>query len=358
VLTTYHLDKSRGRPAHSAVAATPVHQHAKNSWRILGQWLHTESVDLTLGVVAHRGGLLVRRPELTVGVVQAVSRPSGLRIELIARRPVDRRDTTERQRDIRFRRDWPLTATPRVLLPEFDEGEDLRLGWLDEAGCAHWELPTSLSSWTGDSYEGFDGPSWRLAYDLPPLFDEVSIVLAWPEIGFGESVVKIALPDRATVDRATTSIWEALFDALPVSELSHHDAAHHAPMPVETGTVVAAPQLLHRDHHTAVALTRVTAIGSALCLELLGVATGPRADQITGHLAPPSQPGVPSLAVILDHDAFRIPPHESMASGANHLLTTTQELTFDYPTNGPLDLLVAWPAAEMPITRARISLDR
>jgi hypothetical protein len=320
--------------------------------------LDNGSMDLTLGAVAHRGGLLVRRSELTVGVAQAVARPSGLRLELIARRPVDRRDPAERQRDIRFGRDSPLTRAPRVLLPEFDEGEDLRLGWLDEAGRAHWEFPSSMSSWPGDSYDGFVGPNWRLAYDLPPLFDQVSIVLAWPEIGFDEAVVTITLPDRATVDRAFTSIWQAPLDTLPIPELSHHSAAHHEPMPVETGTVVATPRVLHRDPHAAIALTRVTAIGPALCLELLGAVTGPRASQITGHLAAASQPGLPSLAVIRDHDAYWIPPQESTATGADHLFTTTQEFAFDHPASGALDLLIAWPAADLPDAHVRISLDR
>src|SRR4029453_8642152 len=52
----------------------------------------------TLGVLAHHGGLVVERPELTVGVVRAVSRPTGLELELLARRPLDRRSASERQR--------------------------------------------------------------------------------------------------------------------------------------------------------------------------------------------------------------------------------------------------------------------
>lgn len=314
-------------------------------------------MDLTLGVVAHRGGLLVRRPELTVGVVQAVARPSGLRLELIARRPVDRRDATERQRDIRLGRDSPVTAPSRVLLPEYDEGEDLRLGWLDETGRAHWEYPVSLSGWSGDHYEGFTGPSWRLGYDLPPLFDEVSIVLAWPEIGFGESVITIALPDQATVERATTSIWEAPFEVLPVPELSYRTADHHDQMHPETGTIVATPRVLHRDDHAAVALTRVTAVGPALSLELLGVVTGRRAEGLTGVPGRGWRPALPSLAVILGHDAIWIPRGDSSASGGDDRFTSTQELTFDHPARGFLELLVSWPDVELPDARVRVSLD-
>ncbi|TMM35952.1 MAG: hypothetical protein E6F99_17355 [Actinobacteria bacterium] len=77
-------------------------------------------------MLAHRGGLVVRRPELTVGVVRAVSRPTGLELDLLARRPPDRRSATERQADIRAGRDAP-PVVPRRLLPKFDEGTD-RIG--------------------------------------------------------------------------------------------------------------------------------------------------------------------------------------------------------------------------------------
>src|SRR5690349_21489759 len=102
----------------------------------------------TFGVLAHHGGLVVERPELTVGVVRAVSRPTGLELELLARRPLDRRSASERQADIRAGRAAPSTAARR-LLPSFDEGIDLRVGWLDHDGRAHWEFG-SWSSSSGD----------------------------------------------------------------------------------------------------------------------------------------------------------------------------------------------------------------
>jgi hypothetical protein len=139
----------------------------------------------TLGVLAHRGGLVVDRPELSVGVVHAVSRPTGLELELIARRPLDSRSAAERQADIRAGRDARPSA-PRRLLPQVDEGTDLRVGWLDRDGRAHWEYG-SLSSSSGDHFEGVNGPSLRTVLRFPPMFDNMSIVLAWPEIGFPEN---------------------------------------------------------------------------------------------------------------------------------------------------------------------------
>ncbi|MFD1047817.1 alpha/beta fold hydrolase, partial [Kibdelosporangium lantanae] len=57
----------------------------------------------TLGALAHHGGMLVERPELTVGLLTAISRTSGLEIELLARQPLDRRDPEQRKREIRQR---------------------------------------------------------------------------------------------------------------------------------------------------------------------------------------------------------------------------------------------------------------
>ena len=297
-------------------------------------------MDSTLGAVAHRGGLLVRRSELTVGVVQAVSRSSGLWIELIARRPLDRRDAVQRQREIRS---GAVVAAPRVLLPRFDEGENLRLGWLDEARRARWVFPSVSSSSSGDSYQGVDGPSYRLGYELPAMFGGVSIVLAWPEIGFAEAVIELPLPDRGSVEDATTSIWAAPFDALPVPELSYHDTPYRDTMHVEAGTVVAAPRVLHRNDHAVVALSRLSAIGSALSMELLGVATA-------------DTPAPPRAAVIEQHNAGWLAPHEAMSSSGPRGSTSTQECVFDRPAGGALDLIVTWPAAQLPDTRVRVPL--
>jgi hypothetical protein len=309
--------------------------------------------DLTLGALAHRGGLLVRRPELVIGVVQAVSRPSGLSLELIARRPLDRRDATQRQRDIRARRGEPARVAPRQLLPEHDEGENLRFAWLDQAGRAHWEYSSMSSSWSGDDHTGSDGPSWRFTYVLPPAFDQLSLVLAWPEIGFDETVVTIPLPDRATVERATTSIWRAPVGAQPVTgPLTDHHIAHHAPVPIEEGTVIAAPRVLHRGDHAAVVLTRLTAIGTALSIELFGVVTGPRAGTLTFPLM--SRGSGPSVAVAQGNDAFWIDLQEGTSSGGDQRFATVQEFVTHRPDGDTLDLIVAWPQADLPNARVRI----
>lgn len=293
----------------------------------------------TLGALAHRGGLLVRRPELTVGVVQATARTTGLSLELIARLPLDRRDASQRQREIRTRR---VTVAPRVLLPEFDEGEDLRLGWLDDTGRARWVYPTSGSSWSGDSYEGVDGPRYRMTYDLPPVFGSVSIVLAWPEIGFPEAVVTLPLPDRETVEAATTSIWTAPLDPLPVPALTHHDQPHQDALPIETGTVLAAPRVLHRNENAAVVLSRVTAVGAGLSLETFAVSRAER--------TPP-----PRVAIVAGGDAYWLNAIEGMSTGGPNGATFTQEYVADRPAGDSVDLVATWPGAGLPDTLVRIN---
>jgi hypothetical protein len=111
---------------------------------------------------------------------------------------------------------------------------------------------------------------------LPPLFDHVSVVLAWPEIGFPETVPDLSLPDRATVERGTVSIWYAPLAArLAPESLNHRTGALlFEELAVEAGRVVAMPQVLSRGDDAAVVLTRLTAVGGVLSMEILSVADG------------------------------------------------------------------------------------
>lgn len=307
----------------------------------------------TLGAVAHPGGLLVRRPELTVGVVRAVSVLSALEIELLARR-----GASERQQDIRG------GHATRRLLPAHDEGLDLRVGWLDHDGRAHWEFATTCSSSDGDHVLG----THRAVFRLPPTFDRISLVLAWPETGFPETVVTMPLPDRATVERATTSIWQAPLDVRPVPEgLTHRADRGHAPPAVEAGTTVAPPRVLHRrGHHAAVVLTRLTATNAMLSMELLSIAKGDTADAVNAQafLPPPDDPAQlratgPGAAVAVVHgsEALWIRPGDGSSSGRDQHFSCRQEFTTDRPHGDLLDLVVAWPLAGLDDVRVRLPLD-
>lgn len=326
----------------------------------------------TLGVLAHPGGLVVERPELSVGVLRAISRPDGLEIELLARRPPDRRSALERQADIRAGRDGTPTA-PRRLLPAFDEGMDLRVGWLDGDGRAHWEFATR--SMSGDYFEHVNGPSLRLGFDFPALFGDVSMVLAWPEIGFEETVVSLALPDRATVERDTVSIWTAPFQAGPVPDALEQrvGAFHPEELAVETGRVVAAPRVLSRGDHAVVVLTGLTAVGSTLIMEIQSVARDEPADTIAAAFFPPSHPPPEifddpeelrargpgaSVAVVQDGAARWLDFHEGSTSGGDGFLHNTAGIMLSRPDDGVLDLVVAWPAAGLADVRVTVPLSQ
>jgi hypothetical protein len=302
----------------------------------------------TLGVVAHRGGLVVERPELTVGIVRAVSRPTGLELELLARRPLDRRDATQRQADIRAGVTGPAPA-PRRLLPEYDEGLELRVGWLDDDGRAHWEYGSWASS-SGDHFEGVDGPSFRTLLRFPPMFDRVSVALAWPEIGFPETVLELPLPDRATVEHDTVSIWEApLRVRHPRVALNHRDGTHPAESPaVEAGRIAAEPQILSRGGEAAVVLTSLTAAGHVLYLGITSIAEGEQGEAASADVFPPSpdgpRPGA-SIAVVTGQDAVWVPEFSGTASGGDRSFRSDGEFVIARPDTDVLTLLVTWPAA-------------
>lgn len=303
----------------------------------------------TLGVLAHRGGLLVSRPELTVGVVSAVSRTTGLELDLLARRPLDRRDADQRRADIQAGRSKPRTA-PRRLLPAHDEGIELRVGWLTGDGRARWEYGSVASS-SGDHFAGVLGPSLRTVLDLPPLFDEVSIVLAWPEIGFPETVVELPLPDRAAVERGTVSIWDAPVMAGEVAESLIDRTGTHLPeeLAIETGRVVAGPRVLSRAADAVLVLDRLTAVGGELSMEILSVARGDRARAIR---SPAESAGI---AVVEGNDAVWIPMYLGSAQGGGRTFRATAEFALRGHGDGVLDLVVAWPAAGLRGRRVRMS---
>jgi hypothetical protein len=296
-------------------------------------------MDETLGVLAHHGGLIVQRPELTVGILLAISRPTGLELELMARRPLDRRTAAERQADTRA----GSPPSPRRLLPQYDEGLDLRVGRLDGDGRAHWEFATRSSSASGDPAGGVHGPSLQMTVRLPPVFDTLSLVLAWPEIGFPETVVELPLPDRATVDRGTVSIWDApVRTTPPPAGLRYRDDDVPSAEPDdETGRIVAPPQVLSRGADAVVVLTRLTAIGDTLSFELGCLATVGIPHEMS------TIPGA-SVAVLHDGEAVWVRSQTASASGGDDFFESLAEYTVGRPAGDVLHLLISWPAVGLP----------
>jgi len=306
----------------------------------------------TLGVLAHRGGMIARHPQLTVGVVGAFARPTGLELDLLARRPPDPGWAERRLADLRARRSGPA---PRRLLPAFDEGLDLRVGWLDETGRAHWEF----GSW--ESSSDYDGFSLRTRLQFPPRYSSVPVALAWPEIGFPETVVDLPLPDRETVERGTVSIWDApVHTEKPPPGLRRGEALELLDEPpVETGRIVAPPRVLHRSRDAAVVLTRVTAVGALLSMEIVTVAHGEPATAATAEAFPPRTPdGGPgvSIALLDGVQAAAVSPSGATSAGGPETFQSRVEYTVRRPGDDALHLLVAWPVAGLREVHATVML--
>lgn len=329
-----------------------------------------------LGARAHPGGVLVDRPELRVGVVRAVSRLSGLELELIARRPLDQRDALTRQADIRAGRGGVRPAERR-LLPAHDEGMDLRVGWLDPDGTAHWEFG-SHTSWSGDHYLGENGPFMETTVQFPPHFGRVTVALAWPEIGFPETVVELPVPDRDTVARHTVPIWAAPTDDSAVPDGLTHGIADDPPgaeagdPPVDVGLVVAGPRVLVRTDTAAVVLNRLTDLGPALSLELASIARGEAARAISDavedgfgtHFLSGETPeqirdgGVgASIAVIRGREALWVRHTGATAHGGPDSYVDRRTFVIARPVGGVVDLIVAWPRTGLPDRRVSVRPD-
>ncbi|GAB3907288.1 hypothetical protein GCM10029964_105300 [Kibdelosporangium lantanae] len=300
----------------------------------------------TLGALAHHGGMLVERPELTVGLLTAISRTSGLEIELLARQPLDRRDPEQRKREIRQR----VEPAPRRLLPQFDEGMDLRVGRLN-GDRAEWLFTNGTSGSSGDHYQGTFGPSIQGTFLLPATYDTVDLVLAWPEIGFPETVVTLPLPDQATVTRATVDVWQAPVNAQAPPTLSKEEnAGWVGQVAVEAGRSVAAPRVLNRGKNAVVVLRRLTVLDSLVSLAIEGA--GPDT----------AQPDIffertfPTIAVLNGTEATWL-PHGNGGTGSDGLVMHVEtEFLGARPAGDVLDLLVGWPQVGLPTVRVQFGI--
>ncbi|MBY8848371.1 hypothetical protein [Saccharothrix longispora] len=309
-------------------------------------------METTLGVPAHRGGVLVRHPGATTSLLGAVSRTSGLDVDLLVRRPPDRRTALERQRDVRERRgDTPVGDTPVT--------DGLRVGWLDgdRVRPAH---PVAWSSGSGDREVG---PHHRARYRLPPVFDEVRLVIAWPTLDIPDTEVTLSLPGRDAVARGTTPVWDAPALATPAADgfgadsFGERPGAAPRPGADEPGRVVAARRVLHRADHAVLVLDRLAVLGpDLLSLDLDCLARGDVAREVTAAFPPGPDDRGPRVAVL----------HGGVAR-AGHALSGSSSSGGDVPTcarefvlerhGDVVDLLVAWPAAGLGPARARIPLD-
>jgi hypothetical protein len=307
---------------------------------------YTGPVD-TLGALAHHGGMLVERPEVTIGLLTAISRSSDLDIELVARQPLDRRDAEQRKREIRQR----VEPAPRRLLPRFDEGMGLRVGRLT-GDRVDWLFTDGASGSSGDHHGGTFGPHTQARYTLPATYDAIDLVFAWPEIGFPETAVTLSLPDHAAVERATVDVWQAPLNVLPVPVLTKEDqAAYVDRVAVESGTSIAPPQVLNRGGNAVVTLRRLTVVESVVSMEVVG--TGP--DTVTPDIEPWNFP-FPAIAVLNGTAATWLPPITGTTSGGAGVMHVETEFLAARPAGNVLDLLVGWPQAGLGNVRVQFGI--
>ncbi|GAA1029307.1 hypothetical protein GCM10009557_17370 [Virgisporangium ochraceum] len=307
-------------------------------------------MDETLGLLGHPGGILVDHPRLRVGLVAAVSRPDSLELDLIGRSPRNPTSMTD-------------PPAPRVLLPRYEEGMDLRVARLDADGRPQWMY--------GDTETGTGTPIdvtvVRTRLRLPPTFDSARIVLAWPEIGFPEAVVTLALPDREAVARAATSVWTAPVDHRPPPPATAGATASMPPLDVEpeAGLVLTGQRVLHRGDDAVVVLAWLSSVGQALALEVRSFARGRRGGAATmaamygpgrrtGSDGPRDHPAGASIA-LLHGDGTSWPTMTSgTTSGGDDVFDGRAEYALDRPDSDVLDLVVGWPEADLPDAHVRL----
>ncbi len=240
---------------------------------------------------------------------------------------------------------------------------ELRLGWLDSYRHARWEYPHSSESSSGGPARDGPGPSLRATFVLPPLFEAMTLLLAWPEIGFPEISIELALPDAVTVERASLSIWDADLPESRIPSWARQVTADldWVPIAEETGMAIAQPQMLHRSTDAALVLTRLSAYENVLQATVTGVARGAIADQLRRPRFPkigspdtdvPAFFGrsTPVFGLVQDDILITSAPGDGTATGGPGIYEA--ERRFAVPRRAdhqPLQLAVGWPQAGLDI---------
>jgi hypothetical protein len=98
----------------------------------------------------------------------------------------------------------------RRYLPEFEEGDLLRLGVATPAGETQW-----LDVYGSTSSEAEDRYRLEASYWLTPLPADglLTLVCSWPEIGLPETRTDLILPDLAVRAAETFTLWDLAEDA-------------------------------------------------------------------------------------------------------------------------------------------------
>lgn len=200
--------------------------------------------DELLGVVVHSGLVLARSQDVVAALRRITAFPAGLSLDavVLAREvhaeAADRREreaSTRRTTQVVERREREATAqqeskaaaqregaaaaererlrkraiTEQRSLPQFEEGDTLRLAVLGPAGDAQWlDAYQATSSGTEARYR------LEASYWVTPLPRDglLTLVCAWPEIGLPEALTDVVLPDLAVRAAGAQALWDVAED--------------------------------------------------------------------------------------------------------------------------------------------------
>jgi hypothetical protein len=197
-----------------------------------------------LGVVVHSGLVLARGQDMVAALRRITAFPAGLSLDAVvlaravhaeAAHRRERAATTHREAEIAERRareaaaqqdskaaaQWEGTAaaererlrkraiTEQRYLPQFEEGDTLRLVVLTPAGDAEWlDAYQSTSSRTEERYR-LEASYWVTPLPMDGL---LTLVCAWPEIGLPEALTDVVLPDLAIRAAGARALWDVAKD--------------------------------------------------------------------------------------------------------------------------------------------------
>ena len=197
-----------------------------------------------LGVVVHSGLVLARSQDVVAALRRITAFPAGLSLDavVLARavhaEAADRREreaTTQRRTQAAEQREREATAqqeskaaaqwqgiaaaererlrkraiTEQRYLPQFEQGDILRLAILGPAGDAQWlDAYQAISSSTEARYR------LEASYWVTPLPRDglLTLVCAWPEIGLPEALTDVVLPDLAVRAAGAWALWDVAED--------------------------------------------------------------------------------------------------------------------------------------------------
>jgi hypothetical protein len=197
-----------------------------------------------LGVVVHSGLMLARGQDVVAAIRRITAFPAGLSLDTVvlarevhaeAAHRREREATTHReteaaewrareataQQDSKAAAQWEGTAaaererlrkqarTQQQYLPQFQEGDMLRLAVLTPAGDAQWlDAYQATSSSTEDRYR-LEAFYWATPLPRDGL---LTLACAWPEIGLPEALTDVVLPDLAVRAAGAQALWDITED--------------------------------------------------------------------------------------------------------------------------------------------------